>query len=343
MPWKTQERSQIRGRDSSRADRNRRLAVQGARAGTALGTVGFAGRDRVDLWSEELRRAVGPAAVSPRDRASFSAQLAVSEQGHLRMVTLDADAHLIRWAAAPAGVRRYPGGGVLAIAVQVSGTSILVQRGRRTCLAPADVAFLLLDHPFSLEFPERGRLHLLLAPRRFLPLSDERVLSGSADEAGRTVAPLLTGLAETMTRLRPGTGTWIAGSLVEALVALAAPQAFPRSTTAGELVAGVRAHVDDRLADPELSPASIAAAHHISVRYLHRLFAQEGTTVGTWIRHRRLEESRRELTRPGPASPTIAAVANRWGFVSASHFSRAFRQTYGMAPHEWRKLHARPH
>ncbi len=66
---------------------------------------------------------------------------------------------------------------------------------------------------------------------------------------------------------------------MEALVALAAPQAFPRSTTAGELVAGVRAHIDDRLADPELSPASIAAAHHISVRYLHRLFAQEGTTV----------------------------------------------------------------
>ncbi|MFC9816749.1 helix-turn-helix domain-containing protein [Streptomyces virginiae] len=348
MPWKTQERAQtpIPGRDFSRADRNRRVAVQGARAGTTLGTAGSTGSDCVGLWSEALRRAVGPATVSPRDRGSFSAQLAVSEQGQLRLVTLDADAHLMRCAAAPVGVARNPGGGSVAIAIQFSGTGVLVQSGRRTPLSAGDVAFLLPDHSFGLEFLERGRLHLLLAPRGFLPLSDERVLSGAAHEAGQAVAPLLNGLAETMTRLRPGTGSWIAGSLAEALGALAGPRLSPRSTAAGGpaggLAAGVRAHIDDRLADPELSPASIAAAHHISVRNLHWTFAQEGTTVGTWIRHRRLEEARRELIRPGPASPTIAAVAHRWGFVSASHFSRAFRQTYGMAPHAWRKLHAQP-
>lgn len=33
---------------------------------------------------------------------------------------------------------------------------------------------------------------------------------------------------------------------------------------------------------------------------------------------------------------TIAAVANRWGFMSATHFSRVFRAAYGMSPSEWR-------
>ncbi|MFF2198440.1 AraC family transcriptional regulator, partial [Streptomyces sp. NPDC058157] len=28
-------------------------------------------------------------------------------------------------------------------------------------------------------------------------------------------------------------------------------------------------------------------------------------------------------------------VAQRWGFVSPSHFSRAFRAAYGMTPREW--------
>ncbi|MFJ3973840.1 helix-turn-helix domain-containing protein [Streptomyces sp. NPDC090021] len=345
MSWTTQERAQIPipGRSSSRADRAaRRVAVQGARAGTALGAVGSTGLDHAALWAEALCRAVGPATVSPRDRDSFSAQLAVTEQGQLRLVTLDADAHLIRCAAAPAGVRRYPGGGAVAMAIWASGTGVLVQSGRRTPLAAGDVAFLLPDRSFGLEFLERGRLHLLLVPRGFLPLPDERVLSGAADAAGQAVAPLLTGLAETLPRLHPGTGAWLAASLVEALVALAAPGVSAGASTAGELVDAVRAHIDDRLADPDLTPASIAAAHHISVRNLHRIFAQEGTTVGTWIRRRRLEAARRELIRSGPASPTIAAVAYRWGFVSASHFSRAFRQTYGMAPRAWRTLHAWP-
>ncbi|WP_306324394.1 helix-turn-helix domain-containing protein [Streptomyces venezuelae] len=292
--------------------------------------------------SEALRNAVGPSAVSPRDQEALANRLTVSDHGHLRVATLDADAHRIRCAAEPVKVRQGAGTDFVSIAVQVSGTSVLVRSGRGTRLEPADAAFLLPGHAFGLEFLDRGRLHLLRVPRGFLPLPDEHVHSGSADEAAQAVAPLLAGLAETLTRLQPGTGAWIAGSLAEALGTLVSLRASSRSAAASELMANVHAHIDGRLADPGLSPASIAAAHHISVRYVHRLFAQEGTTVGTWIRHRRLEESRRDLTRSGPSSPTIAAVAFRWGFVSASHFSRVFRQTYGITPHEWREVHARP-
>ncbi|MCX4767208.1 helix-turn-helix domain-containing protein [Streptomyces sp. NBC_01275] len=32
---------------------------------------------------------------------------------------------------------------------------------------------------------------------------------------------------------------------------------------------------------------------------------------------------------------TVAAVAQRWGFTSPSHFSRAFRDAHGMSPREW--------
>ncbi|MFF2502388.1 helix-turn-helix domain-containing protein [Streptomyces sp. NPDC058067] len=27
----------------------------------------------------------------------------------------------------------------------------------------------------------------------------------------------------------------------------------------------------------------------------------------------------------------------RWGFISPSHFSRAFREMYGMSPTQWRR------
>ncbi len=39
-----------------------------------------------------------------------------------------------------------------------------------------------------------------------------------------------------------------------------------------------------------LTPATVAAAQHIPVRYLHKLFEGQGSTIGRWILHRRLEE-----------------------------------------------------
>lgn len=45
------------------------------------------------------------------------------------------------------------------------------------------------------------------------------------------------------------------------------------------LVRSVLRHIDRHLGDPDLGPESIAAAHRISVRYLHRLFEDEAVTV----------------------------------------------------------------
>ncbi|MFC3572373.1 helix-turn-helix transcriptional regulator [Streptomyces yaanensis] len=79
----------------------------------------------------------------------------------------------------------------------------------------------------------------------------------------------------------------------------------------------------------------IADAHNMSVRYLHKLFEQEEITVSRWILRQRLERCRRDLLRATGTAPTVARVARRWGFVSPSHFSRAFRAAYGMSPREW--------
>lgn len=102
------------------------------------------------------------------------------------------------------------------------------------------------------------------------------------------------------------------------------------------LLPRIYAFAEERLGDPDLSPRTIAAAHHVSVRYLHRLFQTEGTTVSSWIRHRRLERCRRELLDPALTDRPIAAIAARWGFSHAAHFSRVFRAAYGIPPDEYR-------
>jgi AraC-like DNA-binding protein len=94
----------------------------------------------------------------------------------------------------------------------------------------------------------------------------------------------------------------------------------------------VQAYIDDHLPLPDLNPSTIAAAHFISTRHLHAIFHEEGLTVSSWIRTRRLDRCRRELIDPFAAHRPVSEVAGRWGFPDAAHFSRAFRAEFGESP-----------
>lgn len=96
-----------------------------------------------------------------------------------------------------------------------------------------------------------------------------------------------------------------------------------------------------RLGDPGLSPATIAAAHQISLRTLHRLFQQQGTTVAARIRRERLERCRADLSDPLMRSRSIHAIAADWGFTRPADFTRSFRAAYGLTPSDFRHIAGR--
>nr|WP_246314201.1 AraC family transcriptional regulator [Kineococcus aurantiacus] len=134
---------------------------------------------------------------------------------------------------------------------------------------------------------------------------------------------------------RPLTGQATA-ALVRALLTTAA-----ESGTAGEamdaaLEARITAYLDAHLGERDLSVERVAAAHAVSVRHLYDVWARAGHTLtpARWITERRLQRARRLLA----AEPTgsVAAVARRCGFADPSHFSRRFRQAFGVCPTEWR-------
>jgi AraC-like DNA-binding protein len=103
-----------------------------------------------------------------------------------------------------------------------------------------------------------------------------------------------------------------------------------RSFNASRLV-GLRQYIEDNLDNPGLCASTIAAAHGISVRTLQQLFADAGTTVSSWIRDRRLKACYRALSY-AERSETVTDVAFRWGFNDAAHFSRRFKQAFGVTP-----------
>ncbi|MEP1768748.1 MAG: helix-turn-helix domain-containing protein [Sulfitobacter sp.] len=84
------------------------------------------------------------------------------------------------------------------------------------------------------------------------------------------------------------------------------------------------------LADAELNIDVICGMHGISARSLNRLFSAEGTTPMRWLWQARLEGARREILKNQHAS--ITNIAFDFGFSDPSHFSRAFKRAFGVAP-----------
>ena len=111
----------------------------------------------------------------------------------------------------------------------------------------------------------------------------------------------------------------------------AAEIAKGRGVRAARLQA-IRSEVRESLARGDLSIAAIAARHRLPVRYVQRLFEEEGTTFTEFVLNERLALAHRILTKSRNANLKISAVAIHAGFGSLSYFNEAFRRRYGASP-----------
>ena len=89
--------------------------------------------------------------------------------------------------------------------------------------------------------------------------------------------------------------------------------------------------------DPSLSPAMIAKAGRMSPRYLHWLFEPTDETVNQYIFKQRLDLCARDLLNPRMQNRKLSDIGLFWGFSDATHFSKRFKQQYGVSPRSFRK------
>ena len=218
------------------------------------------------------------------------------------------------------------------------GSGLLVQGGRETTLRPGDMAVYDTDHPYSLLFDDTTRFTVVMFPKALLPLPAEpfsRVTavrldgsSGVGGMVGQFVSSMGTQVAAMdghIARRMYRTAVDMIGTLLMAAV----PEA---PHVHDVLVTRIHDFIEDNLSDSELDPARIARAQHISLRHLHALFSEQGITVSTLIRQRRLERCYDELVDPLNAHRSVGAIALGHGFVDPAHFSRTFRAHYGVSP-----------
>ena len=88
--------------------------------------------------------------------------------------------------------------------------------------------------------------------------------------------------------------------------------------------------IERHTGDPPLERSEVARRVGISTRQLDRLFATHlKRSYQTHYRQVRLERSRELLLR---SSASIIQIAVACGFSSASHFTRVYRENYGLTP-----------
>lgn len=96
-------------------------------------------------------------------------------------------------------------------------------------------------------------------------------------------------------------------------------------------------YVDANFSDCELTPEKVALANGVSTRYLHRLFQQSGLAVSRFIWERRLKATREDLLDPAKVKLRVSEIAFNRGFNDSAHFSRSFKDKFGLSPTQLRK------
>lgn len=229
------------------------------------------------------------------------------------------------------------------VSLMLEGTGYIDQDGRDVVLRPGDVAVYDTTRPYTLVFDDRVRTIVTMFPKRLVDLSDDRVARltatalGSDDALGEMISSVLEQLVGRLHLVNASTGWRLARNAVDLVTILLRDQlGEDRAVPADQLLDAIYSYIEERLADPALSPTAIAEAHYISVRYLHALFQHAGISVSAYIRTRRLERCRIDLADPALAGATVTAIASRWSFADAPHFSRTFKAVYGETASEFR-------
>ncbi|MFE9659269.1 helix-turn-helix domain-containing protein [Streptomyces sp. NPDC005955] len=323
---------------------------------SALSTGAMTGKERVELFRDAIARDVAPMRITVDAPDRFAARATQIALGPVRLA--DFRYSSLRSHRTPTLIRRSdPESYHLALVVDGSMQMALDgSDGHGTTLGRGDWVLFDTSHPFRYETVARAdrptRVSILQLPRHEVPLAQDRLdrllgqrLPGDTG-LGRVLRDYLSGVAAEIGSCTPCDLDHLGGAALDLAAAFLAHHldgAAPpgRAVRARSLLRRVDAYIDLNLGDSRLNPATVAAAHGVSLRSLYLMFEERGEGVAALIRRRRLERCHAELVAGGP-TPGIGAVATRWGFTSAGAFSRAFRARYGVSPREHRETRRPP-
>lgn len=299
-------------------------------------------RERFDFWWETVATSIVAVDVHSDSAENFRAQMRAVDLGSVQISEVRCPPFHARRTLR---LIRKSDAETLQVSVHLSGKSGLRQGHHEAVISAHDVTVYDTSRPFDAWCDHDGHGLILQARRGLVPLPAtilERNLAvpmSGRHGLGAVLVGILRHTIEESSHLRTADMARLGTVVLDLLTAVLTGESETRGLDEvhhRNLLLRVHAFIEDHLADESLSPSMIAAAHHISVRSLHRLFQRAGQTVTRSIRQRRLTRCHHDLADPRLAQFSMHAIASRWGCPDPAHFSRAFRAAYGLTPTEFR-------
>ncbi|WP_275561516.1 helix-turn-helix domain-containing protein [Streptomyces sp. 5-6(2022)] len=309
---------------------------------------GVSAADRFDLWREHMVKSLCPMDMSSDHTADFRADMRLLQLGSVSVWPTTVQP--VRFRRTVRLIRRSDPE-LYHLSLPLQGTNGIAHVDLETIHGPYDMHMVDSSRPFDIHVltsPAPVRMVGLEVPKALLPLPPravDRLLARrlpAREGVGALLAGFLTLLVQDTASYGPADGPRLERVLVDLLSAVLAHHVDADDTLSPDtqrriLTLRIHAFIQQHLHDPGLTPSAIAAAHQISLSYLHRLFRTDGITVSAWVRRQRLERARRDLADPALRNLSAQRIAARWGFTHYPHFSHAFRTTYGLPPRDYRR------
>jgi AraC-like DNA-binding protein len=308
-------------------------------------TTSLPGRPRVVAWNEVYSTRLAPHVEFSSVDRNFTAALDVGVMGPLRIARMRVDRCSIERPASHTGTTS---GRFYAFILQVGGHSMFRQYGREVSLGQGDITLCDNAAPHSMLVDEMSEFVMMRVAadvlRTHLPSPEQFCCCLLSAAAGFThsAASLTTSLLRQLEiEFSEDYQNRIARNVLD-LMATSYAMAFDGTDAVSSIVTGrqatVKRYIEQNLRNPDLSPCMIAKGLKLSPRYLRMIFAtNNGETVSNYILRRRLEECGRQLIDPRWQGHTITEIAFAWGFNSAPHFTRSFRERFDASPRDYRR------
>lgn len=233
----------------------------------------------------------------------------------------------------------------LLVSVQKEGIAFVSQAGRSSQIEPGQMFIIDPSQPFSIESATMRTHSVYLQADSVLA-----VLPHLSDITARPIelrsgpglifASMIDRMFEMASELDDITADSLADALPYVLTTALDGARVTDADACSRLTLVHRQHIQqfarDHLRDPKLDAEMIASGVGLSVRRVYELFNPGSLSLMKWVWSERLERSRRDLSAPTLQGRPIGAIAYSWGFNDLCHFSRSFKQRYGVSPRAWR-------